>query len=216
MMADGKMKMQKINHLYSSSSITRSNSFGAWKKKQFKNKLRNDFYFKMSKCIQNYGCGFTIDKIISKLGYKPYIFNEVENYNEDSYLIKYTDDIIHNIYDSNDVFDFNIDKTMCYNLDPENYIGYNNKVHHYGSENNIIKENILSLENFILNVKKYHEEYLNDINYKIIAREDLNALVMYLEVNYNIYEYIFKREKKNKFLKEIVEFCWDNSIIPFH
>ena len=215
-MADGKGKMLKINHLYSPSSSTRSNSFGAWKRKQFKNILRNDFYFKISKCIKNYGCGFTIDKIISKLGYKPYIFNEVQNYNEDSYLIKYTDDMIHNIYDANDVFDINVDKIICYNLEPENYIEYNSKVRHYESGNNKIKENILSLENLILNVQKYQKEYFNDIDYGIIAREDLNALIIYLEVNYNLYEYTFIRKNKNKFLKEIVEFCRDNSIILFH
>ena len=147
-MADGKEKMLKINHLNSPSSSTRSNSFGAWKRKQFKNILRNDFYFKISKCIKDYGCGFTIDKIISKLGYKPYIFNEVQNYNEDSYLIKYTDDMIHNIYDDNDVFDINVDKIIFYNLEPENYIEYNSKVRHYESGNNKIKENYIIIGKF--------------------------------------------------------------------
>ena len=72
------------------------------------------------------------------------------------------------------------------------------------------------MENLILNVQKYQKEYFNDIDYGIIAREDLNALIIYLEVNYNLYEYTFRRKNKNKFLKEIVEFCRDNSIILFH
>ena len=213
-MTDGKEKMPNINLLDSASQSTRSNSFGAWKKEQFKNILRNDFNQKIEKLKKDYGCGFTIDMIISKLGYKPYNFNELPNDDEDFSLIEYIDDMIEDIYEPNDVSDIYVVEKIPYSLEPDN-----NTEPHIGSKNNEIEENILALKDFILNVQQKQKDHHTDLDYGIVAREDLNALVIYLEFNYNLYEYIFTMEKKeneNKFLDEIVNFCRENSIIFYH
>ena len=216
-MVEVKGEMPKINLLHTQPLGTESNSF---KKEKFKNKLRKDFYSKIKKLKKDYGCRFTIDIILSKLGYKPYIFNEVPNDNEYSYLIEHADDMIHNIYGPNDVFGINDAKKIPYCLDQDNYNEYNNNiVYHIGSKNSDIEENISALKNFILNVQKYQEEYHKDLDYGIIAREDSKALVIYLGINYNLYEYTFtmkKKENKNKFLDEIINFFRDKPLRLYH
>ena len=207
-------KAQKINRSNSASSSTRN---GTFERKKLKQILMEDFDNKIKNRKKNYGCGFNIDKIISKSHYKPYIFNKDSDIIDDSCdLIDYIDEIIP---ETNNEIDIKEENKMDYNLDDDNSIenrGGGRNVHSIESENDKIKENILAIEKFIHNIKKIQDKYFDDIDYKIIVREDINALVIYLEINYDLYEYTFKRENQGKFLDEIVEFSKENSIIIFH
>jgi hypothetical protein len=210
-------KTAKISRSNSESSSTRSGSF---KTKKFKEIIIEDIENKIKNRIKNYGCGFTIDKIIFKSKYKLYKFNEEPNKIDDSFnLIDYMDEIIPNIYEKNDEIDIIDANKILYNLDYDNSfeikIG-DKKIHSIESGKDKIKENINALKSFIHYIKKNKNNYFDDIDFNIIVREDINALIIYLEINYDLYEYTFTRENRGKFLDEIVEFCKENSIIIFH
>ena len=210
-------KTAKISRSNSESSSTRSGSF---KTKKFKEIIIEDIENKIKNRIKNYRCGFTIDKIIFKSKYKLYKFNEELNKIDDSFnLIDYLDEIIPNIYEKNDEIDIIDAKKILYNLDYDNSfeikIG-DKKIHSIESGKDKIKENINALKSFIHYIKKNKNNYFDDIDFNIIVREDINALIIYLEINYDLYEYTFTRENRGKFLDEIVEFCKENSIIIFH
>ena len=210
-------KTAKISRSNSESSSTRSGSF---KTKKFKEIIIEDIENKIKKRIKNYGCGFTNDKIIFKSKYKLYKFNEEPNKIDDSFnLIDYMDEIIPNIYEKNDEIDIIDANKILYNLDYDNSfeikIG-DKKIHSIESGKDKIKENINALKSFIHYIKKNKNNYFDDIDFNIIVREDINALIIYLEINYDLYEYTFTRENRGKFLDEIVEFCKENSIIIFH
>ena len=210
-------KTAKISRSNSESSSTRSGSF---KTKKFKEIIIEDIENKIKNRIKNYGRGFTIDKIIFKSKYKLYKFNEELNKIDDSFnLIDYMDEIIPNIYEKNDEIDIIDANKILYNLDYDNSfeikIG-DKKIHSIESGKDKIKENINALKSFIHYIKKNKNNYFDDIDFNIIVREDINALIIYLEINYDLYEYTFTRENRGKFLDEIVEFCKENSIIIFH
>ena len=210
-------KTAKISRSNSESSSTRSGSF---KTKKFKEIIIEDIENKIKNRIKNHGRGFTIDKIIFKSKYKLYKFNEEPNKIDDSFnLIDYMDEIIPNIYEKNDEIDIIDANKILYNLDYDNSfeikIG-DKKIHSIESGKDKIKENINALKSFIHYIKKNKNNYFDDINFNIIVREDINALIIYLEINYDLYEYTFTRENRGKFLDEIVEFCKENSIIIFH
>ena len=210
-------KTAKISRSNSESSSTRSGSF---KTKKFKEIIIEDIENKIKNRIKNYGCGFTNDKIIFKSKYKLYKFNEEPNKIDDSFnLIDYMDEIIPNIYEKNDEIDIIDANKILYNLDYDNSfeikIG-DKKIHSIESGKDKIKENINALKSFIHYIKKNKNNYFDDIDFNIIVREDINALIIYLEINYDLYEYTFTRENRGKFLDEIVEFCKENSIIIFH
>lgn len=210
-------KTAKISRSNSESSSTRSGSF---KTKKFKEIIIEDIENKIKNRIKNHGRGFTIDKIIFKSKYKLYKFNEEPNKIDDSFnLIDYMDEIIPNIYEKNDEIDIIDANKILYNLDYDNSfeikIG-DKKIHSIESGKDKIKENINALKSFIHYIKKNKNNYFDDIDFNIIVREDINALIIYLEINYDLYEYTFTRENRGKFLDEIVEFCKENSIIIFH
>ena len=210
-------KTAKISRSNSESSSTRSGSF---KTKKFKEIIIEDIENKIKNRIKNHGRGFTIDKIIFKSKYKLYKFNEEPNKIDDSFnLIDYMDEIIPNIYEKNGEIDIIDANKILYNLDYDNSfeikIG-DKKIHSIESGKDKIKENINALKSFIHYIKKNKNNYFDDIDFNIIVREDINALIIYLEINYNLYEYTFTRENRGKFLDEIVEFCKENSIIIFH
>ena len=210
-------KTAKISRSNSESSSTRSGSF---KTKKFKEIIIEDIENKIKNRIKNYGRGFTIDKIIFKSKYKLYKFNEEPNKIDDSFnLIDYMDEIIPNIYEKNDEIDIIDANKILYNLDYDNSfeikIG-DKKIHSIESGKDKIKENINALKSFIHYIKKNKNNYFDDIDFNIIVKEDINALIIYLEINYDLYEYTFTRENRGKFLDEIVEFCKENSIIIFH
>ena len=210
-------KTAKISRSNSESSSTRSGSF---KTKKFKEIIIEDIENKIKNRIKNHGRGFTIDKIIFKSKYKLYKFNEELNKIDDSFnLIDYMDEIIPNIYEKNDEIDIIDANKILYNLDYDNSfeikIG-DKKIHSIESGKDKIKENINALKSFIHYIKKNKNNYFDDIDFNIIVREDINALIIYLEINYDLYEYTFTRENRGKFLDEIVEFCKENSIIIFH
>ena len=210
-------KTAKISRSNSESSSTRSGSF---KTKKFKEIIIEDIENKIKNRIKNHGRGFTIDKIIFKSKYKLYKFNEEPNKIDDSFnLIDYMDEIIPNIYEKNDEIDIIDAKKILYNLDYDNSfeikIG-DKKIHSIESGKDKIKEIINALKSFIHYIKKNKHNYFDDIDFNIIVREDINALIIYLEINYDLYEYTFTRENRGKFLDEIVEFCKENSIIIFH
>ena len=210
-------KTAKISRSNSESSSTRSGSF---KTKKFKEIIIEDIENKIKNRIKNHGRGFTIDKIIFKSKYKLYKFNEEPNKIDDSFnLIDYMDEIIPNIYEKNDEIDIIDANKILYNLDYDNSfeikIG-DKKIHSIESGKDKIKENINALKSFIHYIKKNKHNYFDDIDFNIIVREDINALIIYLEINYDLYEYTFTRENRGKFLDEIVEFCKENSIIIFH
>ena len=210
-------KTAKISRSNSESSSTRSGSF---KTKKFKEIIIEDIENKIKNRIKNHGRGFTIDKIIFKSKYKLYKFNEEPNKIDDSFnLIDYMDEIIPNIYEKNDEIDVIDANKILYNLDYDNSfeikIG-DKKIHSIESGKDKIKENINALKSFIHYIKKNKNNYFDDIDFNIIVREDINALIIYLEINYDLYEYTFTRENCGKFLDEIVEFCQENSIIIFH
>ena len=213
-MSDENIKAQKITRSNSASSSTRSGSFETRKLKQI---LMEDFDNKIKYCKKNYGCGYTIDKIISKSQYIPYIFNEDSDKIDDTCnLIDYIDDML---AETNIEIDIEEKNKINYDLDDDNCIKKREGVRHVHSiesENDKIKENILALEKFIRNIKKIQSKYCDDIDYIIIVREDINALVIYLEINYDLYEYTFIRQNRGKFLDDIVEFCKENSIKNFH
>ena len=213
-MTDENIKAQKITCSNSASSSTRSGSFETRKLKQI---LMEDFDNKIKDCKKNYGCGYTIDKIISKSQYIPYIFNEDSDKIDDTCnLIDYIDDIL---AETNIEIDIKDKNKIIYDLDDDNCIKKREGVRHVHSiesENDKIKENILALEKFIHNIKKIQSKYFDDIDYIIIVREDINALVIYLEINYDLYEYTFIRQNRGKFLDDIIEFCKENSIKIFH
>ena len=210
-------KTAKISRSNSESSSTRSGSF---KTKKFKEIIIEDIENKIKNRIKNQGRGSTIDKIIFKSKYKLYKFNEEPNKIDDSFnLIDYMDEIIPNIYEKNDEIDIIDANKILYNLDYDNSfeikIG-DKKIHSIESGKDKIKENINALKSFIHYIKKNKNNYFDDIDFNIIVREDINALIIYLEINYDLYEYTFTRENRGKFLDEIVEFCKENSIIIFH
>ena len=210
-------KTAKISRSNSESSSTRSGSF---KTKKFKEIIIEDIENKIKNRIKNHGRGFTIDKIIFKSKYKLYKFNEEPNKIDDSFnLIDYMDEIIPNIYEKNEEIDIIDANKILYNLDYDNSfeikIG-DKKIHSIESGKDKIKENINALKSFIHYIKKNKNNYFDDIYFNIIVREDINALIIYLEINYDLYEYTFTRENRGKFLDEIVEFCKENSIIIFH
>ena len=210
-------KTAKISRSNSESSSTRSGSF---KTKKFKEIIIEDIENKIKNRIKNHGRGFTIDKIIFKSKYKLYKFNEEPNKIDDSFnLIDYMDEIIPNIYEKNDEIDIIDANKILYNLDYDNSfeikIG-DKKIHSIESGKDKIKENINALKSFIHYIKKNKNNYFDNINFNIIVREDINALIIYLEINYDLYEYTFTRENRGKFLDEIVEFCKENSILIFH
>ena len=210
-------KTAKISRSNSESSSTRSGSF---KTKKFKEIIIEDIENKIKNRINNQGRGSTIDKIIFKSKYKLYKFNEEPNKIDDSFnLIDYMDEIIPNIYEKNDEIDIIDANKILYNLDYDNSfeikIG-DKKIHSIESGKDKIKENINALKSFIHYIKKNKNNYFDDIDFNIIVREDINALIIYLEINYDLYEYTFTRENRGKFLDEIVEFCKENSIIIFH
>ena len=210
-------KTAKISLSNLESSSTRSGSF---KTKKFKEIIIEDIENKIKNRIKNHGRGFTIDKIIFKSKYKLYKFNEEPNKIDDSFnLIDYMDEIIPNIYEKNDEIDIIDANKILYNLDYDNSfeikIG-DKKIHSIESGKDKIKENINALKSFIHYIKKNKNNYFDDIDFNIIVREDINALIIYLEINYDLYEYTFTRENRGKFLDEIVEFCKENSIIIFH
>ena len=216
-MSDENNKSPKIIRSNSASSSTKSGSF---KTKKFKEILIEDIYNKIKNLKKNYGCGFTIDKIISKLRYNLYIFNEDSNKTDDSInLFDYIDEIIPDNNETKDEIDINDANKIFYNLDYDNSIKNKKgvkKIHSIEDENDKIKENINALKSFIHSIKRKQKDFFDDIDYKIIVREDINALVVYLEINYDLFEYTFMRENRGKFLDEIVEFCKENSIIIFH
>ena len=210
-------KTAKISRSNSESSSTRSGSF---KTKKFKEIIIEDIENKIKNRIKNHGRGFTIDKIIFKSKYKLYKFNEEPNKIDDSFnLIDYMDEIIPNTHEKNDEIDIIDANKILYNLDYDNSfeikIG-DKKIHSIESGKDKLKENINALKSFIHYIKKNKNNYFDDIDFNIIVREDINALIIYLEINYDLYEYTFKRENRGKFLDEIVEFCKENSIIIFH
>ena len=210
-------KTAKISRSNSESSSTRSGSF---KTKKFKEIIIEDIENKIKNRINNQGRGSTIDKIIFKSKYKLYKFNEEPNKIDDSFnLIDYMDEIIPNIYEKNDEIDIIDANKILYNLDYDNSfeikIG-DKKIQSIESGKDKIKENINALKSFIHYIKKNKNNYFDDIDFNIIVREDINALIIYLEINYDLYEYTFTRENRGKFLDEIVEFCKENSIIIFH
>ena len=210
-------KTAKISRSNSESSSTRSGSF---KTKKFKEIIIEDIENKIKNRIKNHGRGFTIDKIIFKSKYKLYKFNEEPNKIDDSFnLIDYMDEIIPNIYEKNDEIDIIDANKILYNLDYDNSFEIkirDKKIHSIESGKDKIKENINALKSFIHYIKKNKNNYFDDIDFNIIVREDINALIIYLEINYDLYEYTFTRENRGKFLDEIVEFCKENSIIIFH
>ena len=210
-------KTAKISRSNSESSSTRSGSF---KTKKFKEIIIEDIENKIKNRIKNQGRGSTIDKIIFKSKYKLYKFNEEPNKIDDSFnLIDYMDEIIPNIYEKNDEIDIIDANKILYNLDYDNSFEIkirDKKIHSIESGKDKIKENINALKSFIHYIKKNKNNYFDDIDFNIIVREDINALIIYLEINYDLYEYTFTRENRGKFLDEIVEFCKENSIIIFH
>ena len=210
-------KTAKISRSNSESSSTRSGSF---KTKKFKEIIIEDIENKIKNRIKNHGRGFTIDKIIFKSKYKLYKFNEEPNKIDDPFnLTDYMDEIIPNIYEKNDEIDIIDANKILYNLDYDNSFEIklgDKKIHSIESGKDKIKENINALKSFIHYIKKNKHNYFDDIDFNIIVREDINALIIYLEINYDLYEYTFTRENRGKFLDEIVEFCKENSIIIFH
>ena len=171
-MSDEKIKAQKINRSNSSSSSTRSGSFETRKLKQI---LMEDFDNKIKDCKKNYGCGYTIDKIISKSQYKPYIFNEDSDKIDDTCnLIDYIDDML---AETNIEIDIEEKNKIIYDLDYDNSIKrifdmYNLKVN--------TKINLYSTTT----VRMFIKEYDSDIN-KTIDLSDYEDGVYsaYLEIS---------------------------------
>ena len=219
-MTDEKTKQIKLRN-NSAPSSTRSNSTGA-QKKELKKIIRADFYSMINKLSKGSGCDFIINKITSK--YKPLIPQEniIEEDSVNSIEFADEDGIL---YDSDDQYDISDENKKQYNLDKVNYDENKNdksskkKLGTAENENKRLKEieeNINALKTFIQNLKQNQENNYSDIDYLLIIRKDINALVIYIEVNYVLYEYTFFRENQNNFLDEIITLCEEISIIPFH
>ena len=224
-MSDEKTKAIKQRN-NSAPSSTRSNSTEIQKtglKAILKAELKN---IKNNLPIDRDGtcCGFNLEKFLSKSKYKPLIPREKIIEDDSLNLIECTDeDFIHS--DSDDEIDISDENRKSYDLDEVNCDenkkdkSSKNKVGTDGNENKKdkeIEENIKALKEFIQNLQIQQENYCSGIDYRLIIRKDINALIIYIEVNYGFYEYTFKSENQKNFLDEIIILCEEKFIIPFH